>query len=289
MDLGEKIRFPLWEGLPPGVEEAVPDQEIWDRGENKDDILRVSRVTRPELLFYPVPGGGENLPAVIICPGGGYHILAIEHEGSQVARAFNEIGFHALILKYRLPDGERHPGPCYWPLQDAQRSMELVRSRADSLGINPHKIGIMGFSAGGHLAACASTLFGASQIGESAVSLRPDFSLLIYPVVSFTADFQHSGSRQTLLGTGRDDGDFLSFFSPDENIDGDTPPAYLCHAADDKAVPIENSRLYHDGLARFGTKVMMDEIDRGGHGFGMKPDSPAAGWFDRLAEWLATV
>jgi acetyl esterase/lipase len=288
MNLNEKERIPLWKGLPPGMKSDWLQKEVWDRG-GEDNILRVSKVTQPELLFYPSERSDAMAPAVIICPGGGYHILAIEHEGSQVAEAFNKQGFHAFVLKYRLPDPSLDPGPCFWPLQDIQRSFELVRSEPERWGINPHRVGVMGFSAGGHLAACASTLYKHSQIGNTSVSLRPDFSILIYPVVSFTAAFQHSGSGKTILGSSWKDKELASFFSPDENITDDTPPAYLCHTVTDEAVPIENSRVYHDKLSERGIKVLFDEIESGKHGFGMLPDSPAAGWFDRLADWLVTI
>lgn len=287
MNLNEKEKIPLWEDLPPGMKREWPNEEKWEKG--KDGIVRVSKVTRPELYFYPSAKGEHNAPAVIICPGGGYHILAMEHEGSQVAEALNEQGYHAFVLKYRLPDPSLDSGVCYWPLQDVQRSLKLVRSESERWGVNPDKTGVMGFSAGGHLAACASTLFNHSRIGASKVSLRPDFSILIYPVVTFIASFQHAGSGKSLLGDGWKDMETAAFFSPVENITGNTPPAYLCHTLDDEAVPFENSRVYHDSLIQEGIKTHLDTIESGKHGFGMLPDSKAAGWFDRLARWLVTI
>ncbi len=275
----------LWPNGTPGLKSGVNVVE-GDPTQSKDGMLRLRNITQPTLSVYkPKKSNGS---AVIICPGGGYYILAINHEGHDIAKWFAERGYTAFVLKYRLPQDELFTDKKIRPLQDAQQAIRLVRSQAKEWGIFPDKIGIMGFSAGGHLAATASTHFD-RQVGEhadSAISVRPDFSLLIYPVISFSDAYSHTGSRLNLIGPeiGIADQDL---FSNEKQVTAKTPPAFLVHAFDDP-IRVENSLAYVWALKKNNIPAEMHLYDRGGHGYGMtkKNRGPVETWPERLIEWL---
>ncbi|MDA3823861.1 MAG: alpha/beta hydrolase, partial [Bacteroidales bacterium] len=223
-------------------------------------------------------------------PGGGYHILAYDWEGQDIAKFWNSKGVTAIVLKYRLPS-EAQLEPHKSPLMDAQRAIRMVRYHAEDWGINPKKIGIMGFSAGGHLASSASTHYDAGDVSSpdpvNRVSCRPDFSILMYPVISFTGDFQHTGSRKALVG---DDKELMEYFSSELQITKDTPPAILIHASDDKSVPVENSIVYYQELIKYGINAEMHIYPHGGHGFSLAiGQGHLAGWPERVNEWLKSL
>jgi len=227
--------------------------------------------------------------AVIICPGGGYGFLAIDHEGHQIAQWLNSLGVAGFILKYRHRNsgaGYGHPAP----LQDAQRAIRLVRSRAKEWNIDPNRIGIVGFSAGGHLASSAGTHFQNSyyDVKDSIdqVSCRPDFMILAYPVISFNKWCAHTGSRTNLLGKDPDE-ELVQSLSNEEQVTRETPPTFLVHANDDKGVPPENTIYFYLALRKAGVPAEMHIYENGGHGFGLgKKDSPAASWPLRCADWM---
>lgn len=230
--------------------------------------------------------------AVIVCPGGGYGGLAMDHEGVQIAEWLNSVGAAAFILQYRLPvNGYRHP----IPLMDAQRAIRLVRSRAETLKIAPDRIGILGFSAGGHLASTVATHFenpvptGDKPDPVDALSCRPDFQVLIYPVISMDDAITHRGSRNNLLGPDPSE-ELLKLLSNELQITEKTPPAFLVHANDDKGVLPENSIRYYLGLQKANVPAELHIYLKGGHGFGIRPATgPAAKWTDRCVEWLGKI
>lgn len=241
---------------------------------------------KPELTFYLPAPDKANGAAVLICPGGGYGGLAMDHEGVQVCQYLNSIGVAGIILKYRLPvNGYIHPAP----LQDAKQAMRVVRSRAAELKINPQKIGVMGFSAGGHLASTLGTHF---DYGDSTakdelqkISSRPDFMVLVYPVVTLK-QFTHQGSKNNLLGPNPDP-KLVDLLSNEEQVTPYTPQTFLIHTYEDTAVPVENSLNMFKALRENGVPAEMHIFQRGPHGFGMKKDDPIlAKWPDMLADWM---
>jgi acetyl esterase/lipase len=219
--------------------------------------------------------------AVIIFPGGGYWINAIKHEGLDVAEYLRDNGIAAFVVKYRIPDSntmeEKHKGP----LQDAQQAIRTVRQRAAEFHIDPAKIGVLGFSAGGHLASTASTHYRFSLEGEA---LRPNFSILIYPVVSFSDSIGHSGSRIALLGQHPPQS-MVEHYSNEKQVDSTTPPAFLVHAKDDP-VSYKNSLVYEDALKRHGIPVKTLYFEKGGHGYGMWNKQSTEQWPPMVVEWL---
>jgi acetyl esterase/lipase len=226
---------------------------------------------------------------VIICPGGGYGGLAYDMEGTEVARWFAERGVTGVVLKYRMPRPAESQGQVPWPIQDGQRAIQTIRARAAEWGIDPRRIGILGFSAGGHLAATVSTHVLAADPAAGDVvrahSSRPDFSVLIYPVTTFDPAIGHSGSANALLGKNADAA-LVTLYSNDQQVSATTPPAFLVHAADDK-VKIENSERYAAALQKAGVACEFARFDQGGHGFGLgiKGGEPAT-WPTRCLAWL---
>lgn len=270
---------------PNGLKVGITVAETNISKEN--EIRRIRNITEPTLTVY-VPQNKTSDAAVIICPGGGYYILAIDHEGHDVAEWFAEHGVTAFVLKYRLPQSELFDNPTIRPLQDAQQAIRMVRANATQYGISPNKIGIMGFSAGGHLASTASTHFD-TQVGETAdavSNVRPDFSILMYPVISMHPSITHAGSRQYLLGENPTP-ELEEFYSNDEQVSGKTPPTFLVHAFDDPVL-VENTLLYITALKKYKIPSELHLYDRGGHGFSLtkKQRGPVETWPDRLTDWM---
>jgi acetyl esterase/lipase len=259
-------------------------EEVTDIG--TDGIIRISKVKEPTITIYKPDKKRDKGTAVIICPGGGYGILAINLEGTDVAAALNKWGITAIVLKYRLPDDELMLDKNIGSLQDAQRAIQLVRQNAKKWGVDPNKIGIMGFSAGGHLAATASTHFDKGLIDNpDSISLRPDFSILIYPVISFTDEIGHIGSRNALLGKNAGL-DLVRFYSNELQVTVKTPPAFLVHASDDEAVKSANRIIYYEALLKNNVPAELHIYEQGGHGFGLNNSSTKDNWMDRLKNWM---
>lgn len=240
----------------------------------------------PTIRYYPAPRTNRTGAAIVVCPGGGYGILASDHEGQQVARWLNSIGVSAAVLKYRLGPMYRHPAP----LHDAQRAIRFVRSHAAEWKIAPNRIGVMGFSAGGHLASTASTHF--DDGSPDAVdpiereSCRPDFSVLCYPVISFTAPFAHRGSVRNLLGENPDP-QLLHALSNETQVNADTPPTFLFHTAEDTGVSAQNSLAYYQALLEHKIPAELHVYQNGPHGVGLAAGDPVLStWPGRLADWL---
>ncbi len=282
----QRTEILLYSGNTPGLKSGVNVEEI-NTSSDPNDIQRLRNVTKPSLTVF-TPKNKTSDAAVIICPGGGYYILAIDHEGYATAQWFAERGVTAFVLKNRLPQEELFENSTIRPLQDAQQALRLVRSDAAKYNIDPDKIGIMGFSAGGHLAATASTHF-EKQVGEitdASMSVRPAFSVLIYPVISFSDRYGHRGSRDNLIGKEPSIAD-MEEYSNELHVTQDTPPTFLVHAFDDH-VHIENSLSYVKALKKANVSAELHLYDRGGHGFAFtkKNRGPVETWPDRLLDWM---
>jgi acetyl esterase/lipase len=250
------------------------------------NILIVYKVSRPSLTIFLAPGQKATGAAVIICPGGGYTNLAMGYEGTDVARRFNESGISAFVLKYRIPNDGTMMDKEIGPLQDAQRALLLVRTRAAEWGVDPTRIVIMGFSAGGHLAATAGTHFNRSYIDNPGhISLRPDFMLLIYPVISFKPPIAHMGSAHNLLGPNPSKEE-INEFSNEMQVTDLTPPAFLVHAKDDNAVPYANSLVFAEALKNHHIPEKVFLYEQGGHGFGMTNHTSSESRMDLCIAWI---
>ncbi len=270
----QPMKINLWpEGsIPLSIKNNIQEQSI------STDIVRIGKVQVPHLEIYLPNKKGATGQAVIICPGGGYSILAYDWEGTDIAKLFNAHGIAAFVLKYRLPDSLSSSSPNQVPLIDAKQAMNIVRSRAGEWNISPNKIGIMGFSAGGHLAATLSTHFEQST--------RPDFSILIYPVISMDKSIAHMGSRTNLIGAQPTD-ELIKLYSNELQITPQTPPTFILHATDDKAVPVENSLTYYEALKKNGVPAEMHIFPSGGHGFALAlGKGPLEKWPSLLFDWM---
>jgi acetyl esterase/lipase len=280
--------LPLWEGDPPNYQETG-EITVWDTS----DIVRISNVQKPDIAIFLPSKKNATGEAVVICPGGGYRILAYDWEGSDIARWLNSKGVAAFVLKYRLPHSESNIVPHKSPLMDAQRAMRLVRSKAEKWNVDPGKIGIMGFSAGGHLASTLSTHFDAgnpdSDDPVEQQSCRPDFSVLVYPVISFTGDFRHNGSREALIGKDADESLVINY-SNELQVTVDSPPAILIHSGDDMAVPVKNSMVYYEALQANNIPAEMHIYPYGGHGYSLAVGMGHLDtWPDRVIQWIRYI
>ena len=256
----------LWEQAAPGA-----------LGQGDED--------KPTLTLYRAYGSGVR-SAVIVAPGGAYAHLASNHEGRQVANWLNALGVTAFVLKYRLGPKYHHP----IELGDAKRAIRLVRSRAQEFGIAPDRVGMMGFSAGGHLASTAGTHFDNGNSGASdpidRASSRPDFLILAYPVITLEGPYAHSGSRKNLLGDNPDP-KLLEELSNELHVTSQTPPTFLFTTSEDKTVPPENSVNFYLALHKAGVPAELHVFEKGPHGVGLDLSDPALGeWSTLLANWL---
>jgi acetyl esterase/lipase len=273
--------LPLWPGEPPGAVGVTAVETVTERGDPSGLRDRaVTHTRRPTLtVFRPARPNGA---AVILMPGGGYERVVIDKEGFETARWLADRGYVCFVLLYRLPGDGWGSGPDA-PLQDAQRAMRLARSRAAAMSFDPARVAIMGFSAGGHLAASLTTRFDAkvhdSVDAVDALSARPDLSALIYPVISMADGPVHAGSRHRLLGP-RPGPEQIALYSPDQNVTAQAPPVFLTHAADDTTVPVANSLLMFAALKAKAVPTEMHIFEEGGHGFGLRgiAGKPVAAW-----------
>ncbi len=273
----------LWDGKIPGgipnssYKETI-DSAVW---------IKVRLITNPTLEMYPAPAEKNTGTAVVICPGGSYYGLAFTGEGSLIAKWLNSMGMNAFVLKYRLPDDAIMENKAIGPMQDGQQAIRIVRRRAAEWGINPQKIGIIGFSAGGHLASTISTHFDEKvyEPGDS-TSARPDFSLLIYPVISMDSVITHRESRQNLLGNSPTP-EFVKHFSNELQVTGKTPPAFMVHSIDDGAVPVQNSISYALALKQNKVACELHLYQSGGHGYGLgHTKNTESTWPEACRKWL---
>ncbi len=274
---------PLYKTIPNNIPSKDQEAESSNAG-----ILIIEKVSIPSYQYFRVANDNQKRPCVIICPGGGYAILAAGHEGSDVAKYFNSIGVNALVLKYRIPNADNQIDKTIAPLQDAQQAILLARTNAGSWGIDENKIGIMGFSAGGHLAASLANHYNDVKIeNPTKVSLRPDFQILIYPVISFGPE-GHEGSRINLIGNASDAKTVkaIDYFSSEKQITKDTPPAFLVHSKDDDAVPVANAIHYYDNLIANKVPAELYLYEKGGHGYGMKNSTSEIIWTSVMKTWM---
>jgi len=269
--------IPLYQGNIPNSKEISGTSvgETFESGMYRN-------VYKPTLEIYLPEREKATGAAVVICPGGGYSVVVYQGEGISTAKEFAKNGIAAFVLKYRLPDDSRMNDKSIAPLQDAQQAIKLVRENAAKWGVDPHKIGIMGFSAGGHLASTEATHYEKSLIeNPNNTSLRPDFQILVYPVISMQENLTHGGSRSQLLGNTPSK-ETVAFFSNELQVSDDTPPAYITHTADDNVVDVDNSIGYFEALRHHKIPVEIHIYPKGGHGFvfGRK------GWMEPLFQWF---
>jgi acetyl esterase/lipase len=253
--------------------------------EEKYDGVRVRNVSEAEMYVYLPEKEINTGAAVVICPGGGYWIEAMDHEGFDMAKWLQSKGIAGIVLKYRLPYGHHEI-----PSGDARQTMRIVRANAKEWGIDPNKIGIAGSSAGGHLASTAGTVFDLGNDKSTdpveKMSCRPDFMLLLYPVISFDESTGHMGSRKNLIGEGND-WNLAKQYSNELNVTKDTPPTFLVLADDDKTVNPQNSVDFYLALKKYKIPAEMHIFQEGGHGFGMtKKNLPVDQWPDLFYNWL---
>jgi acetyl esterase/lipase len=245
-----------------------------------------SKIITPTITPYLPEKGKATGTAIIICPGGGYVHLSMLNEGSSIAQRFASIGITAFVLKYRLPSDEIMVDKTIGPLQDAQRAIQIVRERAAEWGINPAKVGIIGFSAGGHLASTAGTHFNKVVIdNKNNTSVRPDFMMLLYPVITF-GDLTHKGSKNALIGMNAPQA-LVDLYSNEKQVTPNTPPTFIVQAEDDRTVPVQNSLMFYEALLANHVKAEMHIYQSGGHGFGLHNRTTKDDWFERGVNFLA--
>jgi len=264
--------------------QAPREELLWPKG--APGALGNEARDKPSLTIYR-PAREKALGiAILVCPGGGYGGLALGHEGKEIAQWLNEHGVTAFVLKYRLSP-YRHP----IPLQDAQRAVRLIRARAQEWGIDPKKLGIWGFSAGGHLASTVATRFddGNSRSDDpiEKESSRPDFAILCYPVITMKNPYTHAGSRRNLLGDREKDARLIEELSSESQVTARTPPTFLFHTGEDTVVPVENSLLFYSALRKHKVPAELHVYQKGVHGVGLAQKDPVlTTWKERLRDWL---
>lgn len=272
--------IPLYKG-------AIPNSKPCNVKEAMPVPARIQGVTNPVLYAYLPEKRDSANTCVIICPGGGYSRLAIDHEGYLVAQEYNKRGVAAFVLKYRLPkDASCVENTETVALMDAQQAIKLVRDRATEFNVNPDNIGIMGFSAGGHLASTLGTHYSVSLIpNPENTNLRPSFMVLGYPVISFTDSLAHKGSRDNMLGNNASEEKKI-LYSNELQVTPSTPPTFLIHATDDKTVKVENSIQFFLALQKNKVPSEIHLFQKGGHGFGLHNASEPSDWFSQVFVWM---
>lgn len=272
----------LYPGKIPGAKPTPVDyEEVTTMREGRGASIR--NVSIPTLTVFQPAESKANGTAVIVCPGGGYSGLAVGHEGYLVAERFAAMGVTAFVLKYRLPSDAIMDDRSVGPLQDVEQAIYQIRKDAQKWKLDTAKIGVMGFSAGGHLASSLTVHYKDVKIkNKEGISLRPDFSILIYPVISFT-ESEHKGSAERLAGA---DLKLREYFSNDKYVDAKTPPTFMVHANNDKTVPVQNSILFNQALVKSGVNAELHIYQAGGHGFGMNNSTTKEDWFKSLENWM---
>ena len=275
--------IPLYpNGVPNSKQSLLTYTEKTDKRNNDE---WVTKVTVPTITPFIPAQGTANGTAVVIFPGGGYAGLSMDKEGYRVAKEFNKIGVTAFVVKYRLPSDQIMVDKTIGPLQDAQQAVLTIRKHAAEWGINPAKVGIIGFSAGGHLASTEGTHFDKVLVEDKDnISVRPDFMMLLYPVITF-GPMAHVGSRENLIGKIPST-ELIDLYSNEKQITSNSPPAFLVHAEDDDVVPVQNSLMFYDSLLKAKVKAEMHIYQSGGHGFGLNNPRSKEKWFDWCKNWL---
>lgn len=285
----QNLILPLWQG-------QIPNNQKVNETEKQDvqDIVRISNVQVPDIAVFLPAKRNATGQAVVVCPGGGYAVLAYDWEGTDIAKWLNSKGIAAIVLKYRLPISKNNVTPHLSPLMDAQRAIRLTRHHAQEWNIDTAKVGIMGFSAGGHLASTAGTHFDFGKADATDPiekwSSRPDFMILVYPVITFSQTVNaHIGSRNALLGQNPDP-QLIEYYSNELQVKPDTPPTILIHAGDDAGVPVENSLLFYQALKNNKIPAELHVYPTGGHGFSLAiGKGHLESWTDRCIDWLKAL
>jgi acetyl esterase/lipase len=271
--------FPLYGDAPVPNSKPAPDEESSANGS------WIKNVSRPAIQVYLPARAKATGATVVIFPGGSYSGLTFEYEGTQQASYFIDHGVAALVVKYRIPDDRTMVDRSMGPLQDAQQAMRFARQHAAEWNLDPKRMGAVGFSAGGHLAATLATHFKESYVDNpDHVDLRPDFLVLVYPVISMDAKITHMDSRKALLGSQPSDSK-IQFFSNELHVTRDTPPTLILHAADDRLVDVDNSIAFFEALRRAGVPVEARLFQKGQHGFFLMPRDR---WQGTIMDWLVT-
>ena len=284
----QEFTLPLWpEGIPNFRETGA--LEKWD----SSDIIAVTNVQHPDIAVFLPAMRQATGQAVLICPGGGYWALAYNWEGTDIAKWLNSKGIAGIVLKYRLPTSAGQVIPHESPLMDAKRAMRLVRYHAAEWNIDPEQVGVIGFSAGGHLASTLGTHFDYGDVYAinpvDRLSSRPDFMILVYPVITMTGSFMHKGSRNALIGENPEQA-LAESYSNELHVDKDTPPTFLIHAGDDKGVPVENSLAFYQALVDNNIPAEMHIYPKGGHGFSLAINKGHLNrWTDACIEWIKAL
>jgi acetyl esterase/lipase len=273
--------LPLYPGEIPGSIDAPDEEAVRDP---QEAVPFRQNISRPTLTAYLPQRPDAKSAAVIILPGGSYRGVSIVKEGHDVARAFNAMGIAAFVLKYRTPNSKHMTDQTLGPLQDAQQAIHVVRARAGEWHIDPHRVGMMGFSAGGHLAATAAT-HAPVQDGTAPADVRPDFLMLIYPVISFSDELANRRSREMLLGA-TPSAEMIRLYSNELAVTAATPPTFLVHAADDTTVAVGNSIRFFEALNAHKVPVELIVFPAGGHGFGLINPTTTDRWIERCGHWL---
>ena len=282
-DAAEPPAAPLYAGEIPNAIQVADEESLRSAS---DPWPFYQNISRPTITAYKPAKQDPKRTAVIILPGGGYRGVSILKEGYNVARAFNEMGVTAFVVKYRTPSDRHMKDKKTGPLQDAQQAIATVRRDAAKWQIDPARIGVMGFSAGGHLAATTGTMFKSPVLPQwRSADVRPDFLMLIYPVVTFVDPAVHAGSRSMLLGDAPSQAD-RQRFSPQLNVSDETPPTFLVHAADDEVVPVANSIRFFEALQARKIPAELMVYPAGGHGFGLNNATTRDRWIERCRQWL---
>ncbi|HEY8933910.1 MAG TPA: alpha/beta hydrolase [Cyclobacteriaceae bacterium] len=276
-----QLILPLY---PDKIPNSIPGPD--EEATYTDGWFRYVNISRPTLSVFLPPPNIANGTAVVICPGGGYGVVAFQHEGEAVAKELNKVGIAAFVLKYRIPNDKIMTDKKIGPLQDAQQAIKVVRERAREWKINPDRVGIAGFSAGGHLASTAGTHFDKPVIeNKDNINLRPDFMILIYPVISFTDSLAHLGSRENLIGKNPSQ-ELINYYSNELQVTSKTPTTFLVHAGDDDAVKVENSLRFYEVLKKNNVKAELFIFPAGSHGFGLINPTTKDHWMDRCIDWM---
>lgn len=274
---------PKMQSFPLYGDAAIPNAKPVSDEEASANGSWIQKVSRPFIQVYLPARAKATGASVVIIPGGGYAGLTFEYEGTEQARFFIDHGIAAFVVKYRIPSDRTMVDKSIGPLQDAQQAMRFVRERAAQWKLDPERVGVIGFSAGGHLASTLATRFGEPRIeNPDRVELRPDFLVLVYPVISMDAKITHMDSRKALLGANPSD-DQVRYFSSELHVTKDSPPTLLLHAADDRLVDVENSVVFFDAMRRAGVPVEARLFQQGQHGFILMPRDR---WQGAIMEWL---
>ena len=276
---------PKMQSFPLYGDAAIPNAKPIPDEESSADGSWIKKGSRPVIQIYLPAKARATGASVVIFPGGSYAGLTFDFEGTQQARYFIDHGIAALVVKYRIPDDRTMVDKSMAPLQDAQQAMRFARQHAADWNLDPERIGAIGFSAGGHLASTLATHFDKSYVDNpDHINLRPDFLVLVYPVISMDAKITHVDSRKNLLGDSPSESR-LRFFSNELHVTRDTPPTLLLHAADDRLVDVDNSIVFFEALRRTGVPVEARLFEKGQHGFFLMPRDR---WQGTIVDWLAT-